>query len=198
VPLDATALGLLEKYLALLNKWNEKINLTAVRKEREQVVSLLLDSLAVAMVVPDREKVLDVGSGAGLPGIPLKVARPGIDLTLAESRRKKADFLGAVARELGLRGVRVHPGRAEELAAGEKFGMVTARAVAELGELAALAGGLLGPGGRLVAMKGPDPEAELRAAQGALDRAGLRLDRVRRYELPAGGGSRSLVILVKA
>ena len=99
IELDAAALDLLDRYLALLNKWNRAMNLTAEREEKKQVVRLLVDSLAGASVVPMTGKVLDLGSGAGLPGYPVKFVRPSIEITLAESRRKKADFLRAVARE---------------------------------------------------------------------------------------------------
>jgi 16S rRNA (guanine527-N7)-methyltransferase len=202
VPLDATALDLLGRYLDLLNKWNRALNLTAEREEKKQVVRSLVDSLAAATVAPEQGRVLDLGSGAGLPGYPIKFARPGIEITLAESRQKKADFLKAVARELGLTGVKVHAGRAEELGReGEaKFDVVLVRAVAELSELVLIARPLLAASGRcvsgsLVAMKGPEPKAEIEAAAGAMERAGLRVLEVRYYDLLGRDGRRSLVIL---
>lgn len=199
ISLTLEALSLLDRYLALLNKWNRAVNLTAEREEKKQVVRLLVDSLAAAALVPDQGRVLDWGSGAGLPGYPVKFVRPGIEITLAESRRKKADFLKAVARELGLSGVRVHAGRAEELgkAQGDLFEVVLVRAVAELCELVTLAGPLLTASGRLIAMKGPEPGAEIAAAQAAMAAAGLRMGEVREYVLPGRDGRRSLVILEK-
>jgi len=203
VSLDAAALDRLDRYLVLLNKWNKAVNLTAEREEKKQVVRLLVDSLAAATVVPDHGKVLDLGSGGGLPGYPVKFVRPHIEITLAESRQKKADFLKAVARELGLTGVRVHAGRAEELAnEGDQFDVVLVRAVAELSELIASAASLLVPSGgcasgTLVAMKGPEPEAEIAAAAGVMAKTGLRVIEVRHYDLPGRDGRRSLVILGK-
>lgn len=199
VALDAAALDRLDRYLVLLNKWNRVLNLTAEREEKKQVVRLLVDSLAAATLVPAQGKILDWGSGAGLPGYPVKFARPAIDITLAESRQKKADFLKAVAREFSMVGVKVFSGRGEELAVdpAARFEVVLVRAVAELRELVPAIGPLLADSGRMVAMKGPEPESEIAAAAGEMEKAGLRLLETRHYELPGRDGRRSLVVIGK-
>lgn len=161
--LSAKSQATLLAYVALLKKWNRTYNLTAIRDEAEMVVQHLLDSLSVLPAV--QESVLagrrwaDVGSGAGLPGIPLAVARPDLDMTLIETVDKKSAFQRQAKIELGLSNVTVLNRRVEEVEGG--FDAVVSRAFAEIADFTRLAGHLLAPGGRLYAMKGRLPDAEL-------------------------------------
>jgi 16S rRNA (guanine527-N7)-methyltransferase len=161
--LDEAQQDCLLRYLALLVKWNRAYNLTAVRDPAEMVSRQLLDSLSILPWVRG-PRVLDVGSGAGLPGIPLAIARPGWALTLLDSNGKKTRFLTQVCLELGLANVVVVQARAEQYRPADQrgFDTVTARAFASLAQLLALTRHLLAPGGRWVAMKGPseDPHSE--------------------------------------
>ncbi len=166
--LDEGQVQRLLDYLALLAKWNRAFNLTAVRDEGEMVVKHLLDSLAV-----DRwfavERVLDVGSGAGLPGIPLAIARPGADFDLLDTNGKKTRFMTQAVHELGLGNVDVVQARIESWRpANGLYDVVTSRAFASLGDMLRLGAPLLNPGGKIVAMKG-----RLNEKEGA--GAGLRL-----------------------
>lgn len=159
--LPATAEERLCAYLALLVKWNRVYNLTAVREEQRMVTHHLLDSLAVLPHLGDPAALADIGSGAGLPGIPLAIARPQMAVALVESNGKKASFLQQVKIELGLGNVTVHCQRAEDFRPAQPFAAITSRAFSELGKFVALAGHLLAPGGRLLAMKGTHPQAEI-------------------------------------
>lgn len=153
-------------YLRLLARWNRTYNLTAARDEATLVSAHLLDSLSVLPHLGTIRRLADIGSGAGLPGIPLALARPDIAFDLVEPTQKKASFLTQAKIELGLSNVSIHCGRAEDLArsaAWQPVDAVIARALCDLAEFVRLAAGLLAPGGRLLAMKGPDPSAEIAA-----------------------------------
>jgi len=152
-------------YVALLAKWNRSYNLTAIREPRAMVSQHLLDSLAVLPHLPlddESGRLADAGSGAGLPGIPLALARPQWHVALIESNQKKAAFLRQATIELGVKNVEVHEGRVEAWHAASLFNVVISRAFAELAEFVAACRHLLVPGGVLAAMKGKTPEKELK------------------------------------
>ena len=149
------------QYVALLEKWNRTFNLTAIRNPVEMVSHHVLDSLAVAphLRLPAGGRLADVGSGAGLPGIPLAIARPDWVVTLNDSNAKKTAFLRQASIELRLANVAVHEGRAQEWRPAQLFSAVISRAFAELSEFIAACRHLIAPGGMLVAMKGVAPIA---------------------------------------
>ena len=157
-------------YLALLDRWNQAYNLTAVRDPREMLTRHLLDSLAMHSFVDD-QRLADLGTGPGLPGIPLAIAKPALQVALVESNGKKARFLREAVRQLGLGNARVIESRAEAFDAPGAFDLITARALDRLAGILDVGGHLLAPQGRLLAMKGPrvDEEvAELPAGWGLL------------------------------
>jgi len=145
-----------------LARWGRVHNLTSVLDPARMVPVHLLDSLALLPLLRG-ERIADVGSGGGLPGVPLAIARPGLRVTLIEPRTKRALFLEHVARHLALANVIVERCRVEELPPGEGFDTVVTRAFGSLAEFAAAAGGLARPGGCLLAAKGRDPAAEIAA-----------------------------------
>ena len=147
-------------YLALLDKWNRVYNLTAVREPERMVSHHLLDSLA-AVPYFTGPAVLDVGSGGGLPGIPLAIARPDLQVTLIDSIAKKTAFLQQARAELGLGNLTVATGRVENFRPETGFDVITSRAFSDLGEFVKLTRHLLKPGGRWLAMKGLYPNEEL-------------------------------------
>lgn len=149
-------------YLALLVKWNKTYNLTAIRDPLEMVTKHLLDSLAVLPYLHGA-RVLDVGSGAGLPGIPLAIGDPARQFTLLDSNGKKTRFLFQAKGELRLANLSVVHSRLERYQPGALFDTVTARAFASLADMAAGTAHLLAPGGVLLAMKGEYPQDELDA-----------------------------------
>jgi 16S rRNA (guanine527-N7)-methyltransferase len=151
-------------YVALLKKWNRSYNLTAIRDESEMVTQHLLDSLSVLPVLEESALVgrrwADVGSGAGLPGIPLAIVRPDFDMTLIETVEKKSAFQRQAKIELGLSNITVTSGRVEKIPGG-LFDAVISRAFAELTSFVNIAGHLLAQNGRLYAMKGQASEDEM-------------------------------------
>lgn len=148
------------EYLKHLESWNGSYNLTAVRQPPDMVVRHLLDSLAVARFL-DGASVADIGTGPGLPGIPLALLRPAKRFTLVESNGKKAAFLRHVVRTLKLPNVAVEQARCEALKPDQRFNTVICRALGTAAEVVRLAGHLCAPRGRIVLMKGRSPEAEL-------------------------------------
>ena len=173
VELSSEQVDKFDKYGDLLLSWNEKMNLTAIRDPEGVVIRHFIDSLSLLSVMPllGEEKVIDVGTGAGFPGIPLLIARPTIQLTLLDSLNKRLVFLQAVLDELALSAKTIHAraeegGRQKELR--EHFHLATARAVAALPVLCEYCLPFVKQGGYFVAMKGPDGGEEAKAAQHAL------------------------------
>ena len=160
LPLPQDTQARLHRYLALIDKWNRVYNLTAVRERGQMLARHLLDSLAVAPHLTGGS-VVDVGSGAGLPGIPLAIARPQAAFTLVESSHKKSAFLMQAAIELELGNVEVVNARVEVWDPPRRFDVVISRAFSDLAEFVALAGRLASDGGVLAAMKGVYPYEEL-------------------------------------
>jgi 16S rRNA (guanine527-N7)-methyltransferase len=181
--------------------WNRKMNLTAIVDFEEVQVKHFLDALTLTMVLSDAPaKVADIGTGAGLPGIALKIACPKIELTLIDSTQKKAVFLNHIVDALKLDGVQVVTGRAEELAHDAKyrehFDAVLARGVAKLASLAELTLPFCAVGGAFIAMKTWPPDAEVDEAGRAMNVLGGRLRQIVRIGL-GGLGDRSLVVIDK-
>ena len=174
----------------LLLKWNKTYNLTALRDPEQALSHHLLDSLAILPHVSEAP-LLDVGSGGGLPGIPLAIVRPQLAVTLVDAVQKKATFQQQAAIELGLANVRAVHGRVEELAG--QFGQITSRAFSDLAEFVALTRHLLAPGGCWLAMKGVRPDAELAALP-----ADVAVAAVLPLVVPGLGAERHLIILKAA
>jgi 16S rRNA (guanine527-N7)-methyltransferase len=162
VALSVEAAEKLLAYQALMIKWNRTYNLTAIRDPEEMLTHHLLDSLVVAPLLPAALKTLaDVGSGGGLPGIPLAIARPEIAVTLIETSSKKSAFQQQAKIELGLSNVSIYSGRVEDYQSKQSFDGVISRAFAELKDFVEWSGDLVKPEGRLYAMKGIYPEDEI-------------------------------------
>lgn len=154
-------------YLHELRRWNRRVNLTSIEDEREIVIRHFLDSLTPLEVLGKAWKVLDVGSGAGFPGIPLKIVRPDLSVVLIDSSKKKVAFERHIIRTLRLEGIEAIHGRVEGLACTmpRVFDAVISRAFSRVAMLASLSAPLLKPGGFLVAMKGPRWKEELEGVQ---------------------------------
>lgn len=193
--------ALFDLYADELLAWNSHTNLTAIRSRDEVYVRHFLDSLVLARHWGDPPtSLVDIGSGAGFPGLPLKILRPQLQLVLLDSVAKKTAFLNHVVQRLGLGGVRVFTGRAEELGRGprdrEHHDLVVARAVADLRVLAEYGLPLLRVGGRLLAPKGATAADEARAAEAAVRALGGVVAAIEPVELP-GVEARALVIVQK-
>jgi 16S rRNA (guanine527-N7)-methyltransferase len=190
--LSADSRERLMKYVALLEKWNRVYNLTAVRGAQQIVSHHLLDSLAVAPHVGART-LLDVGSGAGLPGIPLALALPRMRVTLLDANQKKAAFLRQAVIELALENVNVVCGRVETWQPAERFEVVISRAFSDLRKFLALAGRLCAKDGLMAAMKGSWREDDLERLP-----RGFRLKGVVLLKVPGLVASRHLVLMQRA
>ncbi len=160
LPIETSRQETLLAFLGLLEKWNRTYNLTAVRDPRQMVPKHLLDSLSILPWV-EKGPLLDAGTGAGLPGIPLAIARPDIEFTLLDSNGKKTRFVRQVVTDLGLPNVEVVHSRAEALQRPNHYACITARAVATLADVVACTRSLLAGDGRWLVMKGARPSAEV-------------------------------------
>ncbi|WP_313347683.1 16S rRNA (guanine(527)-N(7))-methyltransferase RsmG [Stenotrophomonas sp.] len=187
--LDAALAPPLLTYLTLLDRWNRTYNLTAIRDPLEMVTRHLLDSLAMQPYL-EQGTLADLGTGPGLPGIPLAIARPQLQVTLVESNGKKARFMREAIRQLGLGNARVAESRAEALDEPGAYDHLTARAMDTLAGIIAVGGHLLRPGGRLLAMKGVHPHDEIAQLP-----AGWRVERVLPLHVPGLTGERHLVVV---
>jgi 16S rRNA (guanine527-N7)-methyltransferase len=190
LPLPPGAPGKLMDYLGLLAKWNKTYNLTAIRDPLQGVSHHLLDSLAVLPELSERAGPLaDVGSGGGLPGIPIAIADPARRVTLNDTSEKKGAFLRQAIIELGLSNASVHVGRVEEWRPAEGFAVVISRGFASLVDFLANCRHLVAPAGVLAAMKGVYPRAELAAVSADCD-----CHDVRRLKVPLLHAERHLVL----
>jgi len=166
IHLDGKAIESFEVYLKELLKWNQKINLTAIRSEKGIVLKHFLDSLSVYPYIPKTRSLLDIGSGAGFPGIPLKITQPNLEITLIDSVRKKVDFQRHIIRMLGLKGIEAIHGRVQDKgilqSLGGQFDITLSRAFSDLRTLLILGFPFLKKGGRVIAMKGEVDNKEIR------------------------------------
>jgi len=176
------------EYLALIGKWNRTYNLTAIHEPERMLTHHLLDSLAVLPAI-SAGPLLDVGSGAGLPGIPLALARPDLSLTLLDSSQKRCGFMQQAAIELKLSNVAVVHARAEAFRPPEKFPQIVSRAFSDLSEFVQVTRHLLADGGEWLAMKGLYPHEEIASLKGA------RVKRSDKLQVSGLDADRHLIVL---
>ena len=176
-------------YIALIEKWNRVYNLTAIREPEKMVSHHLLDSLAVAPHL-HAKRLLDVGSGAGLPGIPLALAKPDTHVTLLDSNHKKAAFLNQAVMELKLKNAEVCGERVESWQTQNRFDVIISRAFSDMGEFVRITRHLLAPGGMFAAMKGLHPYEEIDKLP-----PGCKVQQVLPLAIPGLEGARHLVLI---
>ena len=178
-----------------LKAWNRKINLTAITRDDEIAVKHLLDTIFLSRLIGTSERVLDIGSGAGVPSIPLKIVRPDITVVSVDAVAKKIHFQRHVARLLKLQGFEAVHSRVEALHAtrSASFDVVVSRAFSDLGKFIFLAGPLLCSGGRAIAMKGAAAADELVSEKSRLERLGYQVTAEHYYDLPFDSGKRCLI-----
>lgn len=199
IPASGDQAAALERYAELLTEWNQKMNLTAIVDPEGIRVKHFLDSALALRCLHLSGRVVDVGTGAGFPGLVWAILRPDLKITLLDSLQKRLTFLGEVCRELGVHAELVHA-RAEDggrdPALREQFDCATARAVAGMNVLCEYCLPFVKAGGVFAAFKGPQLEEELPGASNAIRVLGGKLDSVERYELP-GGDQRRLAVVRK-
>lgn len=189
------------KYMNLLLEWNEKINLTAITDEEEVIVKHFVDSITISKYIPTGTSLIDVGTGAGFPGIPLGIIRNDLEIVLLDSLQKRINFLEVVIRELGLENIKTVHARAEEFGKNnkyrEKFDVATSRAVANLSTLSEYLLPLVKVGGVVICMKGCAIEEELNNSKKAINVLGGKVTRVFEFNLPKTDIKRNIVLIDK-
>lgn len=187
--LDAEAQAQLLRFVSLLDKWNKVHNLTAVREPLRMITHHVLDSLAVLPYV-SAARLLDVGSGGGLPGIPLALAKPALQVTLLDSNNKKTGFMRQAIIDLGLKNVEVVDARVERFVPTQRFDAVISRAFSDLAEFVKLTRHLLAQDGEWLAMKGVYPYEEIAGLPGD-----IKVEKVVSLEVPGLEAKRHLVVM---
>ena len=195
IALPASASASLAQYLSLLAKWNRTYNLTAIREPERMITHHVLDSLAVLPHLPERAglRVLDVGSGGGVPGMPLAIARPDWRVVMLDSNHKKSAFVQQAVIELALGNAEAVTARVEDYAPAAPFDIVISRAFSDLATFAESSARHLAPGGRLVAMKGIYPDEEIAALP-----PGIRVVGTRALRVPGLDAQRHLILMEAA
>lgn len=187
-------------YLSELKSWNERFNLTAIKDDQGIVIKHFLDSLTPLKFIKPGSALLDIGSGAGFPGIPLKIVEPSLKVTLIDSVNKKVTFMKHIISELGLADIEAVHIRAEDLAKTRKgcFDVVISRALASLSDFIRLGEPLLAQGGVLIAMKGKNADDEVEEAAKVIERKKMSVGSIERFSLPMGAGERGIVVLERS
>ena len=190
-----------QRYKELLLEWNEKINLTAITDEEEIILKHFVDSLTVLKYINENDKIIDVGTGAGFPGIPIAIMMPNVKITLLDSINKRINFLNEVIKELDLKNVETIHSRSEDCGKDilyrEKFDISIARAVANLSTLSEYLLPFVKIGGKMICMKGSEIEEELKNAQYAIKVLGGKIISRDEFTLPESDIKRNIIIVEK-
>ena len=189
------------EYMNLLLEWNEKINLTAIVKPEEIILKHFIDSLTINKYIEENKTLADVGTGAGFPGIPLKIYRPDLNVTLVDSLNKRINFLNEVIVKLDLKDINTVHSRIEDFGKDKKyresFDYVIARAVANLTTLSEYLIPISKVNGKCICMKGNDVKEEIKDSEKAINVLGGKIDKVDYFELPNSDISRNVIIIDK-
>ena len=188
-------------YMNLLVEWNKKINLTAITEEKDIILKHFVDSLTVLKYIKENKSIVDVGTGAGFPGIPLAIMNDSLKITLVDSLNKRINFLNEVCSKIKLKNTKAIHSRAEEFGQDnnyrESYDIAISRAVSNLTVLAEYLLPLVKVGGKIICMKGPDIEEELKQAKSAIDILGGKFERCDNFCLPKSDISRNIIIINK-
>lgn len=201
VILDEEQIQKFYKYMELLLEWNEKINLTAIVEPRDVILKHFVDSLTICKELQKNKTLADIGTGAGFPGIPVKILRPDLDITLIDSLNKRVNFLTMVIEALKLEKIIALHGRIEDFGKNkkyrEKFDYVTSRAVANLSTLSEYMIPLVKIGGKCICMKGSNIDEELKNAEKAIKTLGGEIEKVDTFLLPDTDMGRNIILIKK-
>lgn len=188
-------------YMELLREWNERMNLTAITDEEGILVKHFFDSCSISDFVGNNSKIIDVGTGAGFPGLPLKIVNDSLNLTLVDSLNKRINFLNEVKNRLGLKDVETVHGRAEDVGIDnkyrEKYDFAVSRAVAELRILVEYLLPLVKVGGKVIVMKGPNVDEEVENAKKAIKLLGGEIEKIESFKLGDTDNERTVIIIKK-
>ncbi len=189
------------KYMNLLIEWNNKMNLTAITEPKEIILKHFVDSIIACKYLKNESNLIDIGTGAGFPGIPLKIMKSNIHITLLDSLNKRTIFLKEVVKELELKNIEVYHGRAEEFGQNikyrEKFDVVTSRAVANLSTLVEYMLPFIKIQGLCICMKGSEVKEEISNAKNAIKLLGGKIEKIDEYYLGNNEMKRNNIIILK-
>ena len=201
IELDKNQIEKFYKYMDLLIEWNEKINLTAITNRKDIIVKHFIDSLTIQRYLGNAVNIIDVGTGAGFPGIPIKIINPNLKVVLVDSLNKRINFLQDVIKKLNLDNIEVIHARAEDLGQNKKyreaFDIVTSRAVANMSVLSEYLLPLARVNGKCICMKGSDIEEELENSKYAINLLGGKIEQVDKFELSNERIGRNIIIVKK-
>ena len=201
VNIDDNKARKLYKYMKLLIEWNEKMNLTAITEPKEIIIKHFVDSLTIEKYIQENTQIIDVGTGAGFPGIPLSIVRDDIRVTLMDSLNKRISFLDEVIKENNLTNADTVHSRAEELGRNkdyrEQFDIVTSRAVASLNVLLEYMLPFVKVGGYCICMKGSNMEEEINNSKKALELLNGKIEKIEKFELPGTDFGRNIIVIKK-
>ena len=186
-------------YMNLLIEWNEKMNLTAIVEPNEIILKHFIDSITILKEINNNSKIIDVGTGAGFPGVPLSIMNPTLKITLADSLNKRLIFLQEVVNQLGLKNIEIIHARAEELGKNKKyrenFDAATSRAVANLSTLSEYLIPLVKVGGKIISMKAGGAQEEIEAAKKAIKILGGKIEGIEEFKLPKTEIERTIILI---
>lgn len=189
------------KYMNLLIEWDEKMNLTAITEPKEIILKHFIDSITILKYIDDNSKLVDVGTGAGFPGVPLSIMNPTLKITLVDSLNKRLIFLQEVVKELNLKNIEIVHARAEEFGQNknyrEKFDIATSRAVANLATLSEYLVPLVKIDGKIISMKASNAKEEINDAQKAIEVLGGKIEKIEEFDLPESDIGRTIIIIDK-
>lgn len=201
IKLNVEQLEKFYKYMGLLIEWNEKMNLTAITEPNEIILKHFVDSLTILKEINDNSKVVDVGTGAGFPGIPLSIANESLKITLVDSLNKRLIFLQEVIEKLELKNVEIIHSRAEDFGQNKKyrenFDFATSRAVANLSTLSEYLIPLVKINGKCICMKASDVEEEINQAKNAINVLGGTIEKIEEFKLPESDIGRTIIVINK-
>lgn len=184
-------------YMKMIQEWNEKINLTAILEPKEMILKHFIDSITILGDIKGNAKIVDVGTGAGFPGIPIKIVRPDTEIILLDSLNKRINFLNNVIEELKLNRIKAVHSRAEEFGINnqyrESFDVAVSRAVAPMNILLEYLLPAVKFGGICICMKGPEIDEEIKKSKNALDVLGGKIEKIQKIELVNSGNERTLI-----
>ncbi len=189
------------EYMNLLIEWNEKMNLTAITEPEEIILKHFIDSITILKDIEDNSKIVDVGTGAGFPGIPLSIMNPTLKITLVDSLNKRLIFLQEVVNKLNLKNIEIVHARAEEFGQNKKyrecFDISTSRAVANLSTLSEYLIPLVKVNGKVISMKAADAINEINDAKKAIEILGGKIENIEEFNLPQSDIGRTIITIKK-
>ena len=201
IELDDKQLEIFYNYMNLLIEWNEKINLTAITEPNQVITKHFIDSLTAIQYIEDNKSLVDVGTGAGFPGIPLAIYNGSLNITLVDSLNKRINFLNDITEKFDLKNIITVHNRAEEFGKNkkyrEKYDIAISRAVARLNVLVEYLLPTLKIGGKCICMKGPDCKDEIEEAKKAIELLGGKIEKVEEFSLPDTDIKRTIIVINK-